>query len=99
MFTNPTGATPEQVREYGAAVFNLLGGQDPLVLLRQTDRSLDLPVEGLTQAELASPEAAGKWSIIGVLQHLADSELVWAYRIRMVLAEDGPPAVGYDQDR
>ena len=34
-----------------------------------------------------------------MLQHLADAELVWAYRLRMVLAEDRPAIVGYDQDR
>lgn len=33
-----------------------------------------------------------------VLQHLADSELVWGYRLRMVLAHDRPQITGYDQD-
>jgi hypothetical protein len=33
-----------------------------------------------------------------VLQHLADSELVWAYRLRITLAQDRPPLTGYDQD-
>lgn len=33
-----------------------------------------------------------------VLQHLSDSELVWGYRMRMVLSHDRPPLVGYDQD-
>ena len=47
----------------------------------------------------ATPEAPQKWSIAAVLQHLADAELVWAYRIRMVLAEERPAIIGYDQDR
>ena len=33
-----------------------------------------------------------------VVQHLADSDLVWGYRVRMVLAQDRPPLTGYDQD-
>ena len=33
-----------------------------------------------------------------MVQHLADSELVWGYRLRMVLAQDRPPITGYDQD-
>jgi hypothetical protein len=34
-----------------------------------------------------------------VLRHLADSEIVWAYRIRRIVAGDRPPIEGYDQDR
>jgi uncharacterized damage-inducible protein DinB len=55
--------------------------------------TVDLP-----PAELRRPEAPGKWSIVAVVAHLADSELVWAYRVRMVLAHDRPQIVGYDQD-
>jgi uncharacterized damage-inducible protein DinB len=41
----------------------------------------------------------GKWSIRQVLRHLADSELVWGYRLRLVLSQDRPPLTGFDQDR
>jgi hypothetical protein len=34
-----------------------------------------------------------------VLQHLADSELVFGWRLRLVLAQDRPTLTGYDQDR
>jgi hypothetical protein len=33
-----------------------------------------------------------------VIQHLADSDLVFGYRLRMILTEDNPPLQGYDQD-
>ena len=33
------------------------------------------------------------------VQHLADVELVFGFRGRMVLAEDRPPIAGFDQDR
>jgi hypothetical protein len=33
-----------------------------------------------------------------VLRHLADSEVVWGWRIRLVIAQDRPPLTGYDQD-
>ena len=56
-------------------------------------------VNGLTSEELRRPEAPGKWSILEVMHHLADSELVWAYRLRLVLAEKQPEITGYDQDR
>src|SRR5574341_724902 len=38
------------------------------------------------------------WSMRHVVRHLADSEIVWAYRIRRIVAEDRPPIQGYDQD-
>ncbi len=56
-------------------------------------------MNGLTGEELRRPEAPGKWSILEVIHHLADSELVWAYRLRLVLAEKQPEITGYDQDR
>lgn len=33
-----------------------------------------------------------------VLAHLADSDLVWGWRLRLILAQDRPPLTGYDQD-
>jgi hypothetical protein len=48
---------------------------------------------------LRRPERPGKWSVIEVIQHLADSELVAGFRTRMILTEDRPPLQGYDQDR
>src|SRR5207244_5144087 len=33
-----------------------------------------------------------------ILQHLADSEVVWAWRMRLILAQDRPQLTGYDQD-
>jgi len=44
------------------------------------------------------PERPGKWSICQVLSHLSDSELVWGWRSRLILAQDRPPLTGYDQD-
>jgi hypothetical protein len=42
---------------------------------------------------------AGKWSIAQVVRHLADAEIVWAWRLRLILAQDRPELTGYDQDR
>ena len=37
--------------------------------------------------------------MLHVVQHLADAELVGAFRYRMILAHDRPAIPGYDQDR
>jgi hypothetical protein len=99
VFTNPAGRSIEQAREYTAAVLGLLGPQDPLNVLRSTPDALRKAIVGLTERELSQSEAPGKWSIRHVVRHLADSDLVWGYRLRLVLAQDRPTLTGYDQDR
>ena len=99
IFSNPASRSLEQAQDYTQAILELLGTRDPLGVLRATPEALRHGVEGMTVAQLAEPEAVGRWSVSHVLQHLADSELVWGYRLRMVLASDRPPLTGYDQDR
>lgn len=97
-FSNPAGATTRNVAEYVTAVLALLGDRDPIEVLRATPEALEDSVANVPAAALTEPEENGKWSIAEVCQHLADSEIVWSYRLRMVLAEDKPHLVGYDQD-
>ncbi len=52
----------------------------------------------MSEDELSTPERPGKWSVRQAVQHLADSELVGAFRYRMVLAHEQPMLPGYDQD-
>lgn len=55
-------------------------------------------VRGLTERQLATRPAAGKWSIREIVAHLADGEVVLGSRYRFVAAMDRPPLPGYDQD-
>ncbi len=56
-------------------------------------RSLaDFPAEALT-----SHLIPGKWSAAEIVQHLADSEMRSAIRLRQLLAEDRPTIQGYDE--
>ncbi|HUE84564.1 MAG TPA: DinB family protein [Vicinamibacterales bacterium] len=98
LFSNPAARSTEQATAYTAAVLDLLGSADPMRVLQDTPSALSRCKDGLTPGQLSQPESAGKWSITQVLQHLADSELVCGYRLRMVLAHDRPAITGYDQD-
>jgi DinB superfamily len=98
VFTNPASSAADQAKAYVAAVLELLGDADPLDVLRQTPSALQRTIKEMLPAQIGRPEAPGKWSVGQVVQHLADSELVWGYRLRMVLAHDRPQLSGYDQD-
>src|SRR6266508_6116099 len=98
VFTNSASRSVGQAREYTAAILDLLGAQKPMDVLKATPDAVRAAVAGLSEAQLSKPEAPGKWSMRQVVRHLADSDLVWGYRLRMVLAHDRPAITGYDQD-
>jgi len=99
VFTNSASSSPEEIAGYVKAVLGLVEGQEPIGVLRQTPQVLRDAIAALGGDDLRTPEAAGKWSINEVLQHLADSDLVFGWRIRLVLSQDRPVIAGYDQDR
>jgi hypothetical protein len=98
VFSNPSSRSPEHARAYTTAVLDLVGSGDPMHILAATPPALRTAIAGVGERELAQPERDGKWSIAQVLQHLADSDLVWGWRLRLVLAQDRPTLTGYDQD-
>jgi hypothetical protein len=98
VFSNRSIDPPEERAQYAKAVLGLAEGREPMGVLRETPTAAARALEGLTPSQLKQPEAPGKWSIAQVLQHLADSDLVWGWRLRLILAQDRPPLTGYDQD-
>ena len=53
---------------------------------------------GAAGEEIDFVPAPGKWTIRQIMAHLADSELVGAHRLRLVVAEDNPTLTAFDQD-
>ena len=98
VFTNPASGSAEHGRAYTKAILELLGDQSPISVLEQTVPMLRKALSGLTPQQEAQREAPDKWSVRHVVQHLVDSELVWSWRLRLVLAQDRPTLTGYDQD-
>lgn len=98
VFTNPGSASTEHATAYIAAILDALGDRDPLQVLDATPAAFARLIEGVSSEESRVPEKAGKWSLRQVLAHMADSEIVWSWRLRLVLTHDRPPLTGYDQD-
>lgn len=93
-----TDSATDPFKRYVAGLFTALGDRNPMQVLSETPAALRAATAGLTHAQLTIPELPGKWSVIEVAQHLADSELVGSFRFRMILAHDRPNIPGYDQD-
>lgn len=74
-------------------------GKDPLKVLGQTEKRLRKLTKGLKKKQLRSQPAPGKWSITEIVTHLADTEIVLAFRLRMMLAQSGSPLQAMDQDK
>jgi hypothetical protein len=71
-------------------------------LIAQYERGYEVIADalaGITEAELDAREALGEWSPREVVHHLADSEMASALRIRMLIAQDHPRIIGYDQEQ
>jgi hypothetical protein len=98
VFSNPAAGAKEDARNYITAILGLLGDADPLSVLEATPPWCEKETARLAPAQLAFREAPGKWCVGEILQHLADSEVVWGYRLRKVMAEERPRLTGFDQD-
>lgn len=97
-FSNPASQAKENAAAYVKLLMDLLGDRDPFEVQSQQFTTLQAEIAGIDEATLRRPEKPGKWSNMQVVQHLADSELVSRYRMRMILAQPTPEIQGYDQD-
>ncbi len=84
--------------DYTRALLELLGDQDPTRVQEELLERLERAIGGIGEAQMRLAERPGKWSILEVIQHLADSEVVYGYRIRAILTEETPDLAAYDQD-
>ena len=98
VFSNTSKDAPELRAQYATAILGLLGHRNPVDVLRDTPGSAARAVATLTPQQLKTPEGPGRWSVAHVLRHLADTDVVWGWRMRLILAQDRPTITGFDQD-
>jgi DinB superfamily len=84
-------------KEYQRLLLSYLGDRDPAEVQAETGPGLRSLVAGAGDRLRARP-AGTEWSVIEVLGHILDAELVAAARYRWIIAHDEPALVGYDQD-
>jgi hypothetical protein len=87
--------TPQQ---YTKRILSTLGGKNPVAVQSATAARLARLVRGLSRKQLSRRPAPGKWSITEILAHLAEVEMVVAWRLRQALTSSGTPVQAFDQD-
>ena len=87
--------TPQQ---YTRRILSYIRGQSPLRVQQATPKKIERLIRPLNRLQLRKRPAPGKWSIGEILAHLAETELVGGYRIRMILSKNGMPIQAFDQN-
>jgi hypothetical protein len=77
---------------------DLVGEGDPLEVLAEGPETYGRIVAQQTAARMQARPFPGKWTPNEIIGHLADVELVYGFRMRMILCHDQPEISGYDQD-
>jgi uncharacterized damage-inducible protein DinB len=77
---------------------SFLGNRDARQVIASTPLRLQEIFDSLGEKRADQTPAAGKWSVREILCHLADCEIVFAYRLRQTLAEPHHTIQPFDQD-
>ncbi len=96
--TRPPSYSASDPGAYVRHMLALVGDRDPVALLEAGPGRLAQAVDGLGEADARRQPEPGAWSVLQTLRHVADSEIVYGYRLRLIVASDRPAIPGYDQD-
>jgi DinB family protein len=88
----------ETSQEYIQRTLGNLAGQDPVKVQAATAKRLERLVKGAPAAKLRKRPAPDTWSVVEILAHLADVEIVLGWRLRSILGAPGTPIQAFDQD-
>ena len=88
----------ETFQEYAQRLISKIDGKDPLRVQASTAKKLTALLRRGTASQLRRKPAPEKWSVVEILAHLADGEIVIGWRLRSILASPGTSIQAYDQD-
>jgi hypothetical protein len=76
-----------------------LGERDPLDTIRETEGVIRRLLERIPAEQVAMCAPGKRWNAREIVCHLADCELVFSFRLKQTLAEDGPVLQPFDQEK
>jgi uncharacterized damage-inducible protein DinB len=88
----------ETAQQYIQRILGFIDGKDPLRVQRETPKKLQQLIKPLSKQQLSRRPEPDKWSIGEILAHLADTELVGGWRMRLILGSNGVSIQPFDQD-
>jgi hypothetical protein len=86
-----------EARAYQELLLALLGEDEPDAVQERTEAAVRSVLEE-AGSDLRRRPAPAEWSLMELLGHLADAEIVLSARYRWAVSQDEPPLLGYDQD-
>ena len=92
-----TRMSPEEADAYRKPVLDALGADDSFEVQEAEFEAWQRMIEAAGD-DLRERPADEEWSVVELLGHMTDSEMVTSVRYRWVLAEDRPALPGYDQE-
>ncbi len=84
-------------QEYQQLMVRLAGGGDPSARLERQPEELEQLIAE-AGGDLRTRPAPNEWSVLEILGHMVDVEIVLGYRLRLSLCEPDPQHPAFDQD-
>jgi len=88
----------ETAQQYIQRITGYVEGTQPLAVQAATAKKLERLIRGVPNARLRKRPAPDKWSVSEIVAHLADTEIVGGFRMRLILGAPGTPVAAFDQD-
>jgi hypothetical protein len=88
----------ETPAQYTRRILGYQRGKKPFTVLSATPRRMGVLLRGVSANKLRWKPAPDKWSIGEILAHLADTEVTFGFRLRLVLGSNGTRIQAFDQD-
>ncbi|HUI63345.1 MAG TPA: DinB family protein [Bacteroidota bacterium] len=87
--------TPEQ---YTERILSYLRGRSPIAVLAASPKKLVRLLKGVPAKRMQIRAQPHRWSVAEILAHIADTELVFGFRLRLTLGASGTTIQAFDQD-
>ena len=85
--------------DYQARLNAYTEGEDPIAMQREAPLTLVQLIDGVSEGDLRTRPAPGKWSVGEILAHLAEDELTTSWRYRQMIEHCGCDLASFDQDQ
>jgi hypothetical protein len=89
----------ETAEQYERRLAGYVAGKDPIAMQREAAKVLERLTGGVAEGRLRWRPAPQKWSVVEILAHLAEDELVSSWRYRQMIELRGVTLMGFDQDK